>query len=125
MQSRLLQPCLGSSGTCSATDAIKEMPSAVRTVTVASVNKLSEEMLPEFKGNLVMACAPVFSDLAVVGFTAKSTLPRSGITVAVTPANAQSFYQLSFFQAKLDKRWQGHRSMVQDKSLILGCNCQE
>lgn len=37
-------------------------------------------MLLELKGNLVMARAPVFSALAVVGFTAKSTLPCSGIT---------------------------------------------
>lgn len=103
MQSRLLQPCLGGCGTRRAADAIKEIAFAVRRVTIVSVNKLSEEMVAELKGNLVMACAPVFSALAVVRFTAKSTLPCSGITVAVTPAKAQGFYQLSFFQAKLDK----------------------
>lgn len=59
-------------------------------------------MLLQLRGNLVMACAPVFSALVVVGFTVKSTLPCSGITVAVTPAKAQGFYQLSFFQAKLE-----------------------
>lgn len=101
MQSHLLQPCLGVSGTRGAADAIKEIAFAARTVTIVSVNKLSEEMLPDLKGNLVMACASVFSALAIVGFTAKSTLPCSGITVAVTPAKAQGFYQLSFFQAKL------------------------
>lgn len=63
-----------------AADAIKAIAYAVRTVTIVSVNKLSEEMLPELEGNWVMASAPVFSSLAVVGFIAKSTLPCSGIT---------------------------------------------
>lgn len=80
MQSRLLQPCLGGGSPRGPADAIKEITFAVRTVTIVSVNKLSEEMLLELKGNLVMACAPLFSALAVVGFTAKSTLPCSGIT---------------------------------------------
>lgn len=102
MQTRLLQPRLGGGGTHRAADAIKAIANAVRTVTIVSVNKLSEETLPGLKSNLVMARSPVFSALAVGGFTAKSTLPCSGITVAVTPAKAQGFYQLSFFQAKLD-----------------------
>lgn len=50
MQSRLLQPCLSGSGTCGAADAIKETAYAVRTVTIVAVDKLSEEMLPELKG---------------------------------------------------------------------------
>lgn len=63
-----------------AADAIKAIAYEVRTVTIVSVNELSEEMLPELEGNWVMASAPVFSALAVVGFIAKSTLPCSGIT---------------------------------------------
>lgn len=49
------------------------------TVTIVSVNKMSDEMLLEPKGNLMRVGACVFSALLVVGFIAKSTLPCSGI----------------------------------------------
>ena len=71
-------------------------------MTIVSVNKMSDELSLELKGNLVRVCACVFSALVAVGFIAKSTPLQWNYIVAVTPAKAQGFYQLSFTQEKLD-----------------------
>lgn len=98
----------------------------VRTLTIVSVNKISAEMLLELKGNLARVAACVFSALVVVGFTAKSThSPAVELHSGGDASKSPGLLSAVIHTGEAGFRLQGHHSMAQDKSLILGCNCQE
>lgn len=98
----------------------------VTIVTIVSVNIMSDKMPLDLKGNLAKVCAYFFSSPPAVGFIAKSTLPYSGITLRRwSQQKPRAFIGCHSPRRSWIQQQQGHRGMAQDKSLILGCYCEE